>query len=100
MKITFSARHFEATDKLKEFAKTELLQLKKYTEATSTGEIILDENKNQKLVDIRVIAFGKTLVSKMEGTDFYKVIPKVVSKLETQIRSIKSKVTMRGPAGN
>ncbi|MBT3231830.1 MAG: ribosome-associated translation inhibitor RaiA [Calditrichaeota bacterium] len=96
MKITFSARHFEATDKLKEFAKKELLRLKKYTDAASSGEIILDESKSQKIVDIRVTAFGKTLVSKMDGTDFYKVIPKVVSKLETQVRSIKSKVTTRG----
>ena len=96
MKITFSARHFEATEKLKEFAKNEVLQLKKIADAASSGEIILDESKSQKIVDIRVTAFGKVLVSKMDGTDFYKIIPKVVAKLETQIRSIKSKVTTRG----
>ncbi len=96
MKITFSARHFDATDKLKDFSRKEVLRLRKYTDATSTCEIILDENKNQKTADIRIIAFGKTLVSNLDGTDFYKVIPKVVSKLETQIRSVKSKVTTRG----
>ncbi len=96
MNITFSARHFEASDKLREFALKEVNHLEKYNEDKMSGEIILEENGNLKIIDIRIMAFGKKLTSQVEGNDFYKALPKVVNKLEKQLKSAKSKITNRG----
>jgi len=91
MKITIAARHFDASGKLKEFAKTELTRLEKYFEGNINSNIILEENGSAKKVDMRVTAFGKIFVSNIDGSDFYKIIPKTVDKLENQLKSAKSK---------
>lgn len=95
MKITFSARHFEATEKLQDFAKKEFESIRKFGDEPLSGEIILEERKNQKIVDLRLTAYGKILVSNLEGPDFYKAIPKAVEKLEKQLRALKSKINTR-----
>jgi len=96
MKITFSARHFDATHKLQKFAKAELMRINKFSDKAPTAEAILEENGNLKVADMRINAYGKTLFAKMEGDDFYKIIPKAVDKLEKQLKAAKSKVYSRG----
>ncbi len=91
MKITIAARHFDASDKLKDFATKELKRLNKYFEGKISGDIILEENGSTKKVDMRVSAFSKIFVSNIDGADFYKIIPKIVDKLENQLKSAKSK---------
>lgn len=95
MKTTISVRHFEATEKLQQFANTELSELEKYFEGDLTAQLILDEAGNLKTVELRVTALGKLLPAKVEGSDFYKLIPKAVEKVEKQLKSVKSKLTGR-----
>lgn len=95
MKITIAARHFDASEKLKEFATKELTRLNKYFEGNISGKIILEENGSSKKVDMRVTAFSKIFVSNIDGTDFYKIIAKTVDKLENQFKTAKSKAFER-----
>ncbi len=95
MKITFSARHFDATEKLQNFAKKEVDGLGKYADNIKHSEIILEQNDNLKSADIRLNAFGSSFISKVEGDDFYKVIPKCVEKIRKQLKAKKSKVLSR-----
>ncbi len=91
MRITFSARHFDATDKLQTFAENEISRLKKHFDGVLHGEVVVEENGNLKQVEIRITMLGKTLPAKVEGNDFYKMIPKAVDKIEAQIKTTKSK---------
>lgn len=93
MKITFSARHFEPSEKLQKFAQDELSTLEKYFSGDLTGEIMLNQNGNLKEVEMRIHALGKVLPSKVDGDDFYKIIPAAVTKLEKQLKAEKSKKT-------
>ena len=95
MKITFSARHFEATEKLRQFASDEIRVLKKYFDGVLNAEVILDEHATQKEAEIRVTMLGKTLTAKVAGDDFYKIIPKAVEKVEVQVKSTKAKALGR-----
>ncbi|NQT35427.1 ribosome-associated translation inhibitor RaiA [bacterium] len=95
MKTTLSARRFTPTEKLQNFAKKEINKLKKHFGDDITSEIILEENGNLKVVDIRLNALGKTFKTRVEDDDFYKIIPKAVNKLEKQLKSRKSKVFNR-----
>lgn len=91
MNITFSAVHFEATDKLHEFAVKEFSALQKYYTHDLEGNIVLKENGNRKVVEMRMSAYGKVLPVKLEGSDFYKTIPQAVDKLKKQLKAHKSK---------
>lgn len=91
MNITFSARHFDASDKLKDFATAEIKRLKKYYDNVMNIDVVLEESASNKSVEIRVSILGKVLTAKMEDNDFYKIIPKAVDKLETQIKTAKAK---------
>ena len=95
MKITFSARHFEASDKLKDFATEEIRRLKKYFDNVMNVDVVLVESGTNKSVEIRVKMLGKILTSKIEDADFYKMIPKVIDKLEAQMRTAKAKAAGR-----
>jgi len=95
MKVTFSARHFEASEKLKDFTTEEIKRLKKYHDNVLNVDVVLEESGALKTVEIRVKIQGKFLTSKAENSDFYKIIPKVVDKLEIQMRSAKDKANNR-----
>lgn len=95
MKITFSARHFEASSELKNFTTEQIRQLKKYYDGVLHGEVVLEENGHSKLVEVRITMLGKTLPAKVEGNDFLKLVPKAVEKIEAQIKSTKAKATER-----
>ncbi len=95
MKITVSVRNFDATEKLKKFANDELDQLTRFYDGQMSGEMVLDEKNNLKTVEVRVAMLGKMLPAQVEGSDFYKIIPQAVKKIEKQIRSTKSKLYSR-----
>lgn len=95
MKLTFSARHFEPTEKLQNFALKEVNKIRKYMSGDITGDVILEESRNRKIVDIRLNAMGKVFKSRLEDSDFYKIIPRAVDKLEKQLKVRKSKVYNR-----
>ncbi|MBM3326641.1 MAG: ribosome-associated translation inhibitor RaiA [Calditrichaeota bacterium] len=92
MKVTFSARHFDATEKLRLFATKEIERLKRYFDGNLNADVILEENGNVKSVELRLTMLGKLLPSRVEGADFYKLIPQAVDKLEKQVKSTKEKV--------
>jgi ribosomal subunit interface protein len=95
MKIKFSARHFEATDQLREFVTSEIEHLSRFFEGRLSCDVVLEENGNNRAAEIRLNMLGKVLPVRVEGTDFYKLIPKGIEKLEKQMQSQKSKVTKR-----
>jgi len=95
MKILFSARKFEASAKLQQFAEKELDHLEKYFDGSMHGEIVLEESGSIKSVDIRLKVLSSVLTAKMDGDDFYKMIPKVVVKLERQLKDLKTKIQNR-----
>lgn len=95
MEITLSIKNFDATEKLKNFANDELSQLTKFYEGKMTGKMVLEEKDNQKTVEVRVNMLGKVMPAEVVGSDFYKIIPQVLDKIEKQIRSAKSKLIKR-----
>jgi ribosomal subunit interface protein len=95
MKITFAARHFEASDKLQSFATTELERLSRYFNGSLTGDLILEENGSLKAAEMRLNMVGKILPVRVEGDDFYKIVPKAVDKLEKQLKAQKARLKRR-----
>ncbi len=95
MEVTLSARRFEPSEKLQNYAFKEINKLKRYLNGDLEGQMILEENGNRKIFDVRLNFLGKVLPVQIEGNDFYKIIPKAVNKLERQLKSQKAKVRKR-----
>ena len=95
MRISLTARHYKASDKLKEYAHTEVRRLKKYYDGIIDCDIILDYEKPSKSLQIAEIAikvYGQRLVAREKTEDIYKSIHQAVDKLERQVKKYKEKL--------
>ncbi|MFH1861376.1 MAG: ribosome-associated translation inhibitor RaiA [bacterium] len=92
MRVSVSARHFKASDKLQEFATQEVMRLQKFFDNIIDGEIILSWQKGNKTSEIILNVNGTKLTAAEASNDFYKCIPRTVDKLESQLRRFKGKL--------
>ena len=92
MRITFTARHFKTSDRLKEFAEEKVKKLKKYYEGILDIEIILDYIKQQQVAEIIAKVYGTRLTVVEKSEDMYKSIDLAVEKLERQLIKFKNKM--------
>lgn len=95
MRVNVSSRHFKASDKLQEFAASEVMRLRKYFDNIMDGEVILSWQKGNKTSEIILNVNGTKLTASEASNDFYKCIPKAVDKLESQLRRYKGKLYKR-----
>jgi len=91
MRITFTARHFKTSDRLKEYAMAEVQRLKKYYEPILDIEIILDYIKQEQVAEIVIKVFGTKLKVVEKSEDMYKSIALAVDKLERNLLKYKEK---------
>jgi|GEM_PF-31852 integrase/recombinase XerC len=92
MRISVSARHFKASDKLQQFATTEVSRLKKYFDHILDGEVVLSWQKSNKVSEISLNVNGTKMTATEVSDDFYKSIPRTVDKLERQLRKHKGRL--------
>jgi len=92
MRITFTARHFKTSDRLKEYAEEKVTSLKKYYDGILDVEIILDYIKLQQVAEIIVKVYGTCLKAVEKSEDMYKSIDLAVDKLERQLKKYKQKL--------
>lgn len=94
MRVTFTARHFQASDNLKKFAEDEVKRLKKYYDPILDVEVVLDfiKNKQQQVAEIVVKVYGTKLAVDESSEDMYKSITLAVDKLERKLLKHKEKL--------
>ncbi|HEX38217.1 MAG TPA: ribosome-associated translation inhibitor RaiA [Candidatus Cloacimonetes bacterium] len=86
MQITITARHFELTDPIKEYAEGAIRGLKKYFDHIIIAEMILQVEKNRNIAELNLRVKKLTLVAKARENDMYTAIDSVVRKMERQIK--------------
>jgi len=91
MRVTFTARHFRPSDRLKEVAHEEVKRLEKYFDGILDCEIILDYVKQQQIAEIVIKVYGTKLAVVEKSEDMYKSINLAVDKLETKLKRYKGK---------
>lgn len=92
MRINFTARHFKASDQLKQYAEKKVQRLKKYYNGIIECEIILDYVKLDQIAEIAVKVYSQRLVAIEKSPDIYKSIDLAVDKLERQVKKYKEKL--------
>ena len=92
MRVSFTARHFKPSDRLKEFATSEVSRLKKYYDDILDVEIILDYVKQEQFAEIVVKVYGQRLTVEEQSEDMFKSINLAVTKLERKLVKYKEKM--------
>lgn len=92
MQITFTARHFKASDSLKKYAEGEVKRLKKFFDGIVDCDVVLIKERSNQIADISLKVSNGVLAVKESSEDFYKSIDQAVEKLERQIKKFKGKI--------
>jgi putative sigma-54 modulation protein len=92
MRITFTARHFKPSARLKEHAESAVGKLKKYYDGILDVEIILDYIKQQQVAELICKVYGNKLAVEEKSEDMYKSIDLAVDKLGRQLKKYKDKL--------
>jgi len=91
MRINFTARHFKAPEKLKEFSEKKVSKLKKYYDSIIECDIILSYEKTTQVAEISIRVYSQTLCVVEKSDDIFKSIDVAVDKLERQLKKYKGK---------
>jgi putative sigma-54 modulation protein len=93
MDIRITARHFQLTDNLRNFAEDEIKRLEKYYDHIIDSELTLSvEKSSRQMAELTVKVYGTVLVSKAKAFDMYVAVEQVISKMEAQIKKYKAKL--------
>lgn len=91
MRVTFTARHYKSSPRLKEYAENEVKRLEKFYDGIISCEIILDYQKDVQIAELKVSVHGQTLTVIEKSEDIYKSIDLAVEKMERQLKRYKEK---------
>ena len=92
MEIQITSRHKKASTQLQEAIMAELGKLEKYNDKITTCHVVLDTERDSKVVEITVQTMHHTLVSKTKSDNVGKALDEAVEKIERQIKKINEKI--------
>ncbi len=91
MRISFTARHYKPSQRLKEYAENEAQKLEKFYSGIISTDIVLDYQKETQIAELNVNVHGQTLIVSEKSEDIYKSIDQAVAKMERQLKRYKEK---------
>ena len=95
MDLTISARNFELTEALNEFAISKLEKLKRFEHVITHGNLILEKDKSISIAELTLLVKHSSINSKVTHNDLYIGISEVVRKIERQLDKYEAKFRER-----
>lgn len=92
MEIRTTARHFQLTDNLKQYAENEIKRLEKYFDHIIDTHLTMSVEKSRQTAELSVKVYGTVLVSKAKAFDMYVAVEQVINKMESQIKKYKARL--------
>ncbi len=92
MKLTTTARHFEADSGLMEHIEERLYRLKRYFDQILNVDVIMSVEKFRHIAEINVHVNNHDFHAKEESEDMYTSIDKSAKSLERQIKKFKARL--------
>ena len=86
MNIEITARHFTASDKLKELINEKIMKIKKFNSAIINCQVILTKENNSENVEINAHIKGHNFSAHENGDVFEKSLKNAVEKISIQIK--------------
>ncbi len=92
MKLTTTARHFEADSDLLSHIEERLYRLKRYFDQILKVHVIMEVQKCRHIVEVNVHVNGHDFHAKEESSDMYTSVDNAAKSLERQIKKFKAKL--------
>jgi putative sigma-54 modulation protein len=92
MKLTTTARHFEASTELNEHIEERLRRLKRYFDQILNIDVIMSVEKFRNTAEVNVHVNGHNFAAKEVSEDMYTSIDLAAKDLERQIKKFKGKM--------
>ncbi|HEY7472563.1 MAG TPA: ribosome-associated translation inhibitor RaiA [Gemmatimonadota bacterium] len=95
MEITFSIRHGDLPDIIKQYARQEVEGLSKYFERLVEADIILAQEGHRNIAEVRIHSSNDTHFASSEAGDMRSAVDGTVEKLKRQLQRHKEKLNRR-----
>jgi putative sigma-54 modulation protein len=92
MKLTTTARHFEASSQLLEHTEKRLIKLKRFFDHILHVDVIMSVENFRNIAEINVHVNGHDFTAKEESKDMKISIDKAAKSLERQMKKFKGKI--------
>ena len=92
MKLTTTARHFEASPELLEHTEMRLVKLKRYFDHILHVDVIMSVENFRNIAEVKVHVNGHDFTSKEESKDMILSVDKAAKNLERQMKKFKGKI--------
>jgi putative sigma-54 modulation protein len=92
MKLTTTARHFEASPELLDHTEKRLVKLKRFFDHILHVDVIMSVENFRNIAEIKVHVNGHDFTSKEESKDMILSIDKAAKNLERQMKKFKGKI--------
>ena len=92
MQIRTTARHFDLTDDLKDFAEKQAAKLEKYFNNIIDSHLIMEMEKSRMTAELKVKVYGTVLTSKHRSFDMYDSVERVINKMQVQLKRYKERL--------
>jgi len=91
MQCSFTFRHMDSSEEIKDYAREKLQRLEKYVDAPMDVQVVCTQEKHRHRVEVLLRADGLSVAGEEETVDFLSAIDAVVDNLERQLKKQKKK---------
>ncbi len=95
MEVSFTFRHVESSEGVKNYAREKIAKLQKYMRSPLTADVIFSMERHLHCVEVIVNGDGHRFTGTHESEDMYASIDLVLDKIDRQIRDGKDANTDR-----
>lgn len=92
MQIRTTARHFDLTDDLKDFAEKQIAKLERYFNQIIDAHLIMEMEKSRMTAELKMKVYGTVLTSKHGSFDMHDSVERVIDKMEIQLKRYKERL--------
>ena len=92
MRINITTRHGRTPDGIEDYIRHKGGKLKKYYDGIIDVEVVLDYQKRDQEVDMRVSVSGNVLKAVVKTDNLHRSIDEALHKIETQIKKYKERL--------
>lgn len=97
MKLTFTFRHMDSSEALKNHAEEKINKLAHYFAEGAHGHVILSADKYLHKSEINLITHGVSVSGKESSEDMYNSIQRTIDKIEKQLKKYKDRMVSARP---
>ena len=92
MQISFTFRHMDSNDGMREYAKQKLMKIKKYMDNLVEAHVVLSVEKFRNIAEVTIKGEGVSINGEERSDDMYSAIDSAMDKIGRQIKRRRGKV--------